>query len=100
MQFDTAHTAAGAESPISARLIITDDQTHTLHVGVQNTFGSGGMAWFDDIEIVAPDGKILCRAQQDECCLMAEIDPALTLDKKVTARNDLLIDRRPEYYQI
>jgi uncharacterized repeat protein (TIGR01451 family) len=59
MQFDTAHTSTGAESPISARLIITDDQTHTLYVGAQNSFGSGGTAWIDDIEIIAPDGTVL-----------------------------------------
>ena len=53
------HTADGSEAPISARIVITDDLTHSLYVGVQNSFGSGGTAWIDDIEIVAPDGTVL-----------------------------------------
>lgn len=58
-QFDSAHTADGSEGPISARIIITDDLTHKLYVGVQNSFGSDGTAWIDDIEIIAPDGTVL-----------------------------------------
>jgi len=58
-QFDSIHTADGSEAPISARLIITDDLTHSLYVAVQNGFGSSGTAWIDDIEIVAPDGTVL-----------------------------------------
>jgi hypothetical protein len=57
--FDSVHTASGSIAPLSARLVITDDLTHSLYVGAQNTFGSGGTAWIDDIEIVAPDGTIL-----------------------------------------
>jgi uncharacterized repeat protein (TIGR01451 family) len=58
-EFDSAHTADGSEAPVSARIIVTDDLTHSLYVGVQNIFGSGGTAWIDDIEIVAPDGTVL-----------------------------------------
>lgn len=58
-RFDSAHTAVGSEAPISARIIITDDLVHSLYVGVQNIFGSGGTAWIDDIEILAPDGTVL-----------------------------------------
>ncbi len=59
MRFDSAHTAAGSEAPLSARIVIADDLVHSLYVGVQNTFGSGGTAWIDDIEIIAPDGTVL-----------------------------------------
>jgi uncharacterized repeat protein (TIGR01451 family) len=58
-QMDSVHTADGSEVPISARIVIADDLTHRLYVGVQNSFGSGGRAWIDDIEIVAPDGTVL-----------------------------------------
>jgi len=58
-EFDSAHTANGAEAPLSARIIITDDLTHSLYVAAKNTFGTGGTAWIDDIEIVAPDGTLL-----------------------------------------
>jgi hypothetical protein len=59
MQFDSTHTADGSEAPISARIIITDGLTHSLYVAVQNSYGLGGTAWIDDIEIVAPDGTVL-----------------------------------------
>ncbi|OGC39728.1 hypothetical protein A2Y85_02460 [candidate division WOR-3 bacterium RBG_13_43_14] len=50
-------------------------------------------------EIVAPDGKILCRAQKEECCQVVDIEPGIALNKKVTPRNDLLADRHVKYYQ-
>ncbi len=50
-------------------------------------------------EIVSPDGKILCRAQKEECCVVADIEPGIAKNKKITPRNDLLDDRRPEFYE-
>lgn len=58
-QFRSDQTANGETVPYSARIIIEDDETHSLYVAVQNCFGSGGTAWIDDIEIVAPDGTVL-----------------------------------------
>ena len=58
-QFDSVRTADGVEVPLSTRLVIDDDETHSLYVAVQNAFGEGGEAWIDDIEIVAPDGTVL-----------------------------------------
>jgi hypothetical protein len=41
----------------------------------------------------------LARAPADaDAILAAEIDPAAARDKRVTPRNDLLADRRPELY--
>jgi uncharacterized repeat protein (TIGR01451 family) len=59
MQFRSDRTAGGEAAPYSARIIIEDDLTHELYVAAQNSFGAGGMAWIDDIEIVAPDGTVL-----------------------------------------
>ena len=59
VQFDSTHTADGHGAPISTRIVITDDLVHGLYVGVQNSFGTGGTAWIDDVEIVAPDGTVL-----------------------------------------
>jgi len=58
-QFRSDQTADGQPAPATARIVIDDDATHTLYVAVQNAYGSGGAAWFDDIEIVAPDGTLL-----------------------------------------
>ncbi len=51
-------------------------------------------------EIIAPDGKILCRVQKQECCAVVEIEPGIALNKKVTPRNDLLVDRQTKYYRL
>jgi len=50
-------------------------------------------------QIVAPQGKLLYRAHsQREELFITEINPALARDKKMTGLNDLVKDRRPEYY--
>jgi hypothetical protein len=74
--FDTIHTADGGTAPLFARLIINDDLAHSLHVGVQNSFGNGGTAWIDNIEIVAPDGTVLATNGSIELDSMQE-DAAL-----------------------
>jgi len=49
--------------------------------------------------IVAPNGKILGELGDDRPGLItAEIDPQLADNKRITTRNDLLSDRRPEFY--
>jgi predicted amidohydrolase len=51
-------------------------------------------------QVVAPLGKLLYRAKsQMDDLFITEIDPALARDKKMTELNDLMQDRRPEYYQ-
>jgi hypothetical protein len=55
--FDSQHTASGAEAPLSARLIITDDLVHPLSIGFQNSFGSSGEAWIDDVQLISPNGE-------------------------------------------
>jgi predicted amidohydrolase len=50
-------------------------------------------------QIVSPRGERLATADAvEECVRTAEIDPALARDKRVTARNDLFEDRRPDLY--
>lgn len=50
-------------------------------------------------EIVAPNGEILCRASKnDQELFMCEIDVTQARDKRINPYNDLLKDRRPEWY--
>lgn len=50
-------------------------------------------------QIMSPAGERLCQAPvQGDCVTVVEIDPVLADDKRVTARNDLFADRRPEMY--
>ena len=52
-------------------------------------------------QIVAPGGKLMQRAaSQRDALFVTEIDPAEARDKMITARNDLLADRRPEHYRL
>lgn len=49
-------------------------------------------------EIVAPNGDILVRAGDEECVKIVEINPALSLNKKINEYNDLFVDRREDLY--
>jgi predicted amidohydrolase len=52
-------------------------------------------------QIVAPGGKLIRRAaSQRDALFVTVIDPAEARDKMITARNDLLADRRPECYRL
>ena len=52
-------------------------------------------------QIVAPNGDLLYRAaSQRENIYIMDIDPSNARDKSITALNDVLEDRRPEYYSI
>jgi 5-aminopentanamidase len=63
------------------------------------TLGEKTLAFNGRSQIVAPDGRLLGRAGPDsDELLIVEIDPAEALNKKVTPRNDLFLDRRTDLY--
>ena len=48
---------------------------------------------------MAPDGELLYRATaQREALHIARIDPEAARDKFITRLNDIVVDRRPEFY--
>ncbi len=50
-------------------------------------------------QVTAPDGTVLTRAPEEgEHVAVVEIDPRAAEDKRITAKNNLLEDRRPELY--
>jgi len=52
-------------------------------------------------QITAPDGKVLARAPESgDACEVVEVEPAQADNKKVTSRNHLWEDRRPELYRL
>ncbi len=68
-------------------------------VGMERT-GDIELEFVGMSEIVAPNGDILARAgREEEMLQVAEIDPADADDKMVTSTNDVLADRRPEFYR-
>lgn len=50
-------------------------------------------------QVVNPKGKVLLKANaEEECVKVIEIDPTQALDKNVTEYNNVITDRRPEFY--
>jgi len=65
------------------------------------SIGDKTLAFNGRSQIVAPDGRLLGRAGPDsDELVIVEIDPAEALDKKVTPRNDLFLDRRTDLYSV
>jgi predicted amidohydrolase len=61
----------------------------------------GELKFTGQSQIVAPNGDLLYRAaSQRENIYIIDIDPSNARDKSITALNDVLEDRRPEYYSI
>jgi predicted amidohydrolase len=60
----------------------------------------GALTFTGQSQVVAPKGRLLYRAaaEGDELHLV-EIDVALARDKCLTAQNDIVADRRPEFYR-
>ena len=60
----------------------------------------GTLTFTGQSQIVAPKGKLLYRAAAEgDDLYMTEIDVNLARDKRLTAYNDILADRRPEFYK-
>jgi uncharacterized repeat protein (TIGR01451 family) len=78
--YDSAHTAEGPAAPLEARIIITDGLPHHITIGVQNAYGSGGTAYVDAVELVAPDGGALPINGGFDLSRRAEHDAALHYD--------------------
>jgi len=70
-----------------------------------NRFGTedrphGALTFTGQSQIVAPKGALLYRAAAEgDDLYIADIDVALARDKALTDRNDIMADRRPEFYQ-
>ncbi len=59
----------------------------------------GTLTFTGKSQLVEPGGELVYQAKQnDEELFIAEIDPSMARDKSMTERNNLLGDRRPEYY--
>ena len=95
-----------------SNLVLEYAQTNSITRAVENrvfwilanrtgseTLGEKTLTFIGRSQILAPDGRLLARASPDsEELLVAEIDPAEALNKKVTPRNDLFLDRRTDLY--
>jgi 5-aminopentanamidase len=97
-----------------SNLVLEYAQTNSITRAVENrvfwilanrtgseTLGEKMLTFNGRSQIVAPDGRLLGRAgPASNELLVVDIDPAEALDKKVTPRNDLFLDRRTDLYTI
>lgn len=97
-----------------ANLILHYAQTMTITRAVENRvywilssrtgeeqLGSQHLRFTGTSQIVGPDGRLLFRASPDhEELAVVEVDPTRAIDKLVTRRNDLLLDRRTDLYRL
>lgn len=68
-------------------------------IGEESRGGKPSLRFIGNSEIISPAGKIVHRAaeKQSELTLL-DIDPLQARDKTLNPYNDLLRDRRPQYY--
>ncbi|MBN2365385.1 MAG: acyltransferase [Calditrichaeota bacterium] len=60
----------------------------------------GKLRFTGQSQIVAPKGELIYRAKsRQEEIYITEIDPSIARDKKITELNDLMRDRRPDFYR-
>ncbi|UCC63733.1 MAG: acyltransferase [Anaerolineae bacterium] len=60
----------------------------------------GVLTFTGQSQVVAPKGKLLYRSPPEgDDLYITEVDVALARDKALTGYNDILADRRPEFYQ-
>lgn len=73
-----------------------------VYVVTANRVGTEGDLTFTGSSLVAgPRGDVLARAPAEgEAVVVVEVDVALARDKRVTVRNDIFADRRPEEYRL
>ena len=85
---------------LAQRAIPTHALLNRLFVVTANRVGTERGLRFTGRSIIAnPRGEILAEAAETAAeSRVVEIDPREARDKSVTARNDLLADRRPEHY--
>lgn len=57
-QFSSDRDRSGVLLPETRRIVITDNNPHELMLRLENSNGTGGTAWIDDVELVSPSGVV------------------------------------------
>jgi predicted amidohydrolase len=85
---------------LAQRAIPVRAMTNRIYVATANRIGTERDLTFTGMSTIAnPRGDVLRQASESaEEVGMVEIDIALARDKRITARNDVLADRRPDAY--
>jgi len=68
-------------------------------IGSESRIDGEHLAFIGQSTIWSPSGqRILSAGANDEGAFVVELDETLALDKRITERNDVLADRRPDFY--
>ncbi|UCF80091.1 MAG: acyltransferase [Acidobacteriota bacterium] len=68
--------------------------------GAEERGGKEKISFTGRSQVVSPEGeRLIAMDAEEENFRVVEIDPALARDKHVTPQNDILRDRRPEFYE-
>jgi len=69
-------------------------------IGIEKRIKGQKLKFIDQSEIVAPNGRILCRASDNkEKIGIAEIDPRTAQNKSITPLNNIFKDRMKKFYK-
>ncbi|MEO0130707.1 MAG: nitrilase-related carbon-nitrogen hydrolase [candidate division WOR-3 bacterium] len=68
-------------------------------IGIEKR-GDKELKFLGKSQIISPKGEILIKAEDEETLKLVEVNINEAKDKKVTDKNDLLLDRRTEFYEI
>jgi hypothetical protein len=58
-EFRSDQDRNGELLPQELRLILTDDRPHEIMIGIENSNGTGGTAWIDDVVLISPSGEVV-----------------------------------------
>jgi 5-aminopentanamidase len=87
--------------PLASELVLAIAAAHVNRVFIAQADRAGeerGIKWAQASAIVAPDGSLLAGPLPGRHLLVANCELRLAHDKSISARNDVLADRRPELY--
>jgi predicted amidohydrolase len=92
--------------PFAQAAMVTRAIENGVYTVIVNRIGEerrpqGRVRFTGGSQVVAPTGALLCRAPVRRAALrVVTLDPRRADDKRITARNDLFADRRPEHYRL
>jgi hypothetical protein len=57
-QFSSTTDQNGNVLPASVRIVLADNKPHELNLLIENSNGTGGTAWIDDVQVINPTGQV------------------------------------------
>ncbi len=71
-EFSSTTDQSGKLLPASVRIVLADNKPHELNLLVENSNGTGGTAWIDDVQLIDPNGQVQPVIGQFDTTIMDE----------------------------